>query len=175
MTYIIVYSFLLPWKEIEYFNCLPALFRVILEPLIVAGWGSEEFAIILSNTSIQGTLVIVERLRNSAQNYPYSSKVTVSIGLASTKKIDIDCFVKMVDKVLYSQLPLDYNTAFHILIGFMDEADDGCQNGTHLYEGEEATASTNWVIPTFNKVLYNTTINHLLTFHYLTPFISIYV
>lgn len=69
---------------------------------IVARWGGEEFAIILPNTTIEGALAVVERIKYAVENYPFISKVTISIGLASTrKKIEIDNFVKMADEVLY--------------------------------------------------------------------------
>lgn len=68
----------------------------------VARWGGEEFTIIFPNTSIQGALVVAERLRAAVENYPFSSKITISIGLVSTKeRKNIDCFIKIADEALY--------------------------------------------------------------------------
>lgn len=68
----------------------------------VARWGGEEFAVILPQTNIKGALVVVERLRIAVENHPFSGKITVSIGLVSTReKISVHSFIKMADEVLY--------------------------------------------------------------------------
>jgi diguanylate cyclase (GGDEF)-like protein len=68
----------------------------------VARWGGEEFAVILPNTNIQGAVTVVERLRKTIEDYPFSSKITISIGLAAAKeKIEVDKFVQIADEVLY--------------------------------------------------------------------------
>ncbi len=68
---------------------------------IAARYGGEEFAILLPETSLQGALVIAERLRKTVQNHEFQTKgprlrLTVSIGLA---EIDYLSETRMTDLV----------------------------------------------------------------------------
>ena len=56
----------------------------------VARYGGEEFAVLLPNTDLEGAARIAERIRARAQEYTHQDKdvsirVTISIGLASTR------------------------------------------------------------------------------------------
>lgn len=56
----------------------------------VARYGGEEFAVLLPNTDLEGATRIAERIRARAQEYAHQDKdvsirVTISIGLASTR------------------------------------------------------------------------------------------
>lgn len=60
---------------------------------VVVRWGGEEFAIILPNTEEEGALVLLERMREIIENYDFgtevqSQKITVSIGVVSTKVLE---------------------------------------------------------------------------------------
>lgn len=68
----------------------------------VARWGGEEFAVILSETGPEGASVFAERLRKTIEASHFCGKVTVSVGIASTKEeINVERFVALADKALY--------------------------------------------------------------------------
>lgn len=76
---------------------------------IVARYGGEEFVIILPQTSIEGALVIAERLRsrvaaNTIKTDAGDISVTISIGLASFPVAEktMDGLIKKADIALYS-------------------------------------------------------------------------
>jgi len=77
----------------------------------VARWGGEEFVALLSNTSLEETIQIAERIRLNVEsaNIPCDNnqtiKITISIGINSEipKKGDmLDDFIKMADVALYT-------------------------------------------------------------------------
>lgn len=79
---------------------------------LVARWGGEEFVVILSDTNIEGAMIIAERIRKGIEdlkifNEIFSSNdlLTVSIGI-STYKLEDDLTVEELiaksDKALYS-------------------------------------------------------------------------
>ena len=78
---------------------------------IVARWGGEEFAILLSDTDINGAMDIAERIRLKIENLPIPladdsvSKITASIGVYSlvpTKNDVHEDFIRNADMALYT-------------------------------------------------------------------------
>lgn len=73
----------------------------------VVRWGGEEFAIILSDTALDGAYSLAERIREEVESYRFysdnaSCRITVSIGVASAKEnMNPDVFVRMADRALY--------------------------------------------------------------------------
>lgn len=74
---------------------------------IVARLGGEEFAIVLPKTSYENVLKTAERIKQAveAKSFDFghvSDKVTISIGIATTKlPIKTDCLLECADKALY--------------------------------------------------------------------------
>jgi len=76
---------------------------------IIARWGGEEFTVILPQTYAEAAFKIADRIRKTVENNIFSCenitcKITVSIGIVSTKKdvdIGIEYFLKIADKALY--------------------------------------------------------------------------
>lgn len=79
---------------------------------LVARWGGEEFVVILSDTNIEGAMIIAERIRKGIEdlkifNEIFSSNdlLSVCIGI-STYKLEDDLTVEELiaksDKALYS-------------------------------------------------------------------------
>ncbi|HZW83353.1 MAG TPA: GGDEF domain-containing protein [Candidatus Deferrimicrobium sp.] len=67
-----------------------------------ARWGGEEFAIILPETTKNGAMVFAERLRGTVEQYKFSCKITISVGVAtSNSHVGINDFTMMADKALY--------------------------------------------------------------------------
>ncbi len=78
-------------------------------------YGGEEFVIILPETSLDGALVIAERLRDRVENHPFrlsddgntdpeEISITISIGISYTsasKMVTSDELVAQGDKALY--------------------------------------------------------------------------
>ncbi len=70
---------------------------------IICRWGGEEFIVILPNTSLEMAYEIGERLRKNIENcknFPYDLKVTISVGVASSKG-DFQQTFKSADENLY--------------------------------------------------------------------------
>jgi two-component system cell cycle response regulator len=76
---------------------------------IGARYGGEEFAIILPETSLEGSLIQAERLRQSVEQHPYSCSetkliITVSVGISSMEECIRTCdeLIKAADDALYA-------------------------------------------------------------------------
>jgi diguanylate cyclase (GGDEF)-like protein len=78
---------------------------------IVARWGGEEFAVLLSNTDFEGAVEVAERIREKVAVLPIShvdgssSKMTVSIGVNSmipTINYLLEDFIHNADMALYN-------------------------------------------------------------------------
>jgi len=78
---------------------------------LVARWGGEEFAILLSNTDINGALDVAERIRQRVENMQIpladgsSSRITVSAGVNSltpTASSSLEDFIHHADMALYT-------------------------------------------------------------------------
>jgi diguanylate cyclase (GGDEF)-like protein len=78
---------------------------------LVARWGGEEFAILLSNTDINGGLDVAERIRQRVENLQIpladgsSSRITVSAGVNSltpTASSSLEDFIHHADMALYT-------------------------------------------------------------------------
>lgn len=68
----------------------------------LARWGGEEFAIILPSTDAEGAGVVAERVRQAVEESNFFSRITISIGVATTKgTIELDKFVSVADSALY--------------------------------------------------------------------------
>ena len=78
----------------------------------VARWGGEEFAIILSNTPIEGAAIMAEDIRKLIENYVFvlgdgtETRATVSLGVHSVAPgietdYDLVTFLSDADKALY--------------------------------------------------------------------------
>ena len=74
---------------------------------IVFRYGGEEFVILLSNTDIEGTKYLAERIRQSVEQAAIEHenkklKVTISLGIAELKDGEINAnFFARADKALY--------------------------------------------------------------------------
>lgn len=73
---------------------------------IVFRYGGEEFVVILTETSLDGSKIPLERLRQAIENYKFKYennviKVTVSIGAASNSYDNINTVILNADKALY--------------------------------------------------------------------------
>lgn len=76
---------------------------------ITARWGGEEFAVILPQTEVKEAFKIADRIRRVVEKHIFSYEgisynITVSIGIASTKKganLDVEQFFKIADTALY--------------------------------------------------------------------------
>lgn len=68
----------------------------------VARWGGEEFVIIMPETDSKGALILIERIRKIIEGYKFKSKVTVSVGIVSTKgETDKNELIRFADDALY--------------------------------------------------------------------------
>jgi diguanylate cyclase (GGDEF)-like protein len=73
---------------------------------IVFRYGGEEFVVILTETSLDGSKIPLERLRQAIESYKFKYenniiKVTVSIGAASNSYDNINTVILNADKALY--------------------------------------------------------------------------
>jgi len=70
---------------------------------LFARWGGEEFMILSSNTKIDESSTLAEKLRVTIEKHSFSDshKVTCSFGLAEYLDEDIDTLLKTVDLALY--------------------------------------------------------------------------
>lgn len=76
---------------------------------LVARYGGEEFAIVMPNQTLDGALIIGERVRAaveqiSASDSPLVDKVTVSVGAAVSTCADIECvssLIEAADRAMY--------------------------------------------------------------------------
>ena len=73
-----------------------------------AGWGGEEFLILLPNTRAEDALVLADRIRHSIQDEPFMVDdkpvhITVSVGISDTRLCGLDpqTLVKAADEALY--------------------------------------------------------------------------
>ncbi len=67
-------------------------------------WGGEEFVIVCLETSLEGTLILAENLREVVESYNFSSigNKTISLGISEYKKEDTpDSLIKRADDALY--------------------------------------------------------------------------
>ena len=82
---------------------------------IVSRYGGEEFAIILPDTSLEGAILIGEKLRKSVENYKWpEDNITVTVGAATTeKKISCGDFINQADKALYHGKQTGKNKVTH--------------------------------------------------------------
>jgi len=97
-------------------KALQAAAKLFLQELkrsgdLVARWGGEEFAILLSNTDINGALDVAERIRQRVENMQIpladgsSSRMTVSAGVNSltpTASSSLEDFIHHADMALYT-------------------------------------------------------------------------
>jgi diguanylate cyclase (GGDEF)-like protein len=70
---------------------------------LAARWGGEEFCLLLPETTLQGGIVMAERVRVATENFTFSSdglqlRVTVSIGVAQLVKHDAMHFERLVER-----------------------------------------------------------------------------
>ena len=67
------------------------------------GYG-EEFAVILSRTSLEGAKKVAEKLRDGVEKYKFNDWVTVSVGVqtySDGRKMDYSKLLRLADKQLY--------------------------------------------------------------------------
>ena len=74
---------------------------------LVFRYGGEEFVVLLTETSIEGAKIPLERLRKSIENYDFNYKdikinVTISIGAAPNVTDNVNDFLNNADKALYT-------------------------------------------------------------------------
>ncbi len=104
------------YGHLEGDDCLKKVAKALQEHLkrgtdLVARWGGEEFACILSNTTEEGALQVAEELRQKVENLKIvhetsdiSEYVTISAGVAimtPDKQLHHDEIVKKADEALY--------------------------------------------------------------------------
>ncbi len=81
--------------------------------------GGEEFVVILPDTSLEGALIVAEKIRDNAEQLriPYDEKViqlTASFGVASQEDyLDTDALLKNADKALYQAKQEGRNRVCH--------------------------------------------------------------
>ncbi|KUO49320.1 MAG: hypothetical protein APF76_16080 [Desulfitibacter sp. BRH_c19] len=76
---------------------------------LVVRWGGEEFAVVLFRTDVREAVKISNRIKSTVENFSFSCenvtcKITVSMGIASTKKqeeLELEQFIKIADEALY--------------------------------------------------------------------------
>jgi polar amino acid transport system substrate-binding protein len=71
---------------------------------IAGRYGGEEFAIILTQTDINGAKVSAERIRRNVEKHEFDGleRVTISLGVSSNKNCNsIDELIKRADEALY--------------------------------------------------------------------------
>jgi diguanylate cyclase (GGDEF)-like protein len=97
-------------------RALQAVSKMFMQELkrsgdIVARWGGEEFAILLSNTDFEGAVDVAERIREKVAALPIphvdgsNSKMTVSVGVNSmvpTISNSLEDFIHNADMALYN-------------------------------------------------------------------------
>lgn len=69
-----------------------------------ARWGGEEFVILQTETPIEGTMVLAERLRKKIEDSPFAGigRITISLGVAQyTDDESIESFIKRADDAMY--------------------------------------------------------------------------
>ncbi|MCD6330244.1 MAG: diguanylate cyclase [Candidatus Cloacimonetes bacterium] len=74
---------------------------------IVGRWGGEEFILMFPKTTLEGALIVAEKIRKSIEeaNFEYEQnkiRATITFGVATyDEKMDIDACIKMADEALY--------------------------------------------------------------------------
>lgn len=94
---------------IQLANCIKGCLR---ESDLLARWGGEEFAILLSNTSLDGAGVFAERLRQRVREEIFcDQQITVSVGVAQYRLGEQhSTLIGRVDKALYTAKHLGRDT-----------------------------------------------------------------
>ncbi|MBV1709624.1 MAG: GGDEF domain-containing protein [Erysipelothrix sp.] len=70
----------------------------------VGRWGGEEFLIICPETSVEGAMVLAEKIRKAVETLPFHryGNVTISLGVTCSKADDdINTIIHRADKALY--------------------------------------------------------------------------
>jgi len=74
---------------------------------IVGRWGGEEFILMFPKTTLEGALIVAEKIRKSIEeaDFEYEQnkiRATITFGVATyDEKMDIDACIKMADEALY--------------------------------------------------------------------------
>lgn len=78
--------------------------KIIGSSEILARWGGEEFVILMPQTSLEGALVVAEKLRQTISDniHPSVGTVTASFGIAERIKLEsFESWFRRVDQALY--------------------------------------------------------------------------
>ncbi|MBI4481923.1 MAG: GGDEF domain-containing protein, partial [Acidobacteria bacterium] len=83
--------------------------RTVRETDVVIRYGGDEYVIILPETSLNGSVVMAERLRKKIENHQFavgqenSFKLTISLGVASCPKhsLSAEGLIQKADAAMY--------------------------------------------------------------------------
>ncbi len=81
-----------------------AVEKVLRETDFFARWGGEEFVLLFKNTTIQDSLIVLEKIRVIIENmkHPRAGNITASFGVTQYRQEDtLDSLMHRADKALY--------------------------------------------------------------------------
>ncbi len=87
--------------------------NVCVEDEIICRFGGEEFVVFLPETPLTEAANLAENMRSHIddEDFPYTGKVTISLGVAGVKEMDINLALQQADEALYEAKRAGRNTA----------------------------------------------------------------